>query len=85
MDYYITIYVCSALFGNLRYFEIALHILSIAKLRANFEIAGAISKLCNETIIMRNLEIEQDKPALDVFSRYKGVFATYTWLEEKGR
>ena len=45
----IYIYICSALFGNLRNFEIALRILSIAKLRANFEIADAISKLCNET------------------------------------
>ena len=42
-------YICSALFGNLHNFEIALRILSIAKLRANFEIAYAISKLCNET------------------------------------
>ena len=41
--------ICSALFGNLRNFEIALRILSIAKLRANFEIADAILKLCNET------------------------------------
>ena len=54
---------CSALFGNLRNFEIALRILSIAKLRANFEIAYAIS-----TRQLRNLEMEmseQDTPALD--------------------
>ena len=36
-------------FGNLRNFEIALRILSIAKLRANFKIAHAILKLCNKT------------------------------------
>ena len=56
-------YICSALFGNLRNFEIALRILSIAKLRANFEIAYAIS-----TRQLRNLEMEmseQDTPALD--------------------
>ena len=34
---YIYTCICSALFGNLRNFEIALRILSIAKLRANFE------------------------------------------------
>ena len=41
--------MCFVLFGNLRNFEIALRILSIAKLHANFEIADTISKLCNET------------------------------------
>ena len=34
-----TTYICSSLFRNLRNFEIALRILSIAKLRADFEIA----------------------------------------------
>ena len=38
-------------------FEIALRILSIAKLCANFEIAYAILKSCNESIL-RNLEME---------------------------
>ena len=33
------LYICSGLFENLRNFEIALRILSIAKLRVNFEIA----------------------------------------------
>ena len=51
--------------ANLRNFEIALRILSIAKLRANFEIAYAISKLCNETTAQfRNG---------DVWARYASV------------
>ena len=54
-----TVYTCSALFGNLRNFEIALRILSIAKLRANFEIADAISKLCNETTVQFKAGIHQ--------------------------
>ena len=41
--------ICSTHFGNLHNFEIALHILSIAKLCADFEIAYAISKSCNES------------------------------------
>ena len=40
--------ICSALFGNLRNFEIALRKLAVAKLRANFETAYAISKLRNK-------------------------------------
>ena len=40
--------ICSALFGNLRNFEAALRKLAVAKLRANFETAYAISKLRNE-------------------------------------
>ena len=40
--------ICSALFGNLRNFETALRKLAVAKLRANFETAYAISKLRNE-------------------------------------
>ena len=55
IDIYICIY--SALFGNLHNFEIALCILSIAKLCTNFEIAYAILKSCNKSMLC-NLEME---------------------------
>ena len=52
--------ICSVLFGNLRYFEIALHILLIAKIRTWFWNCA--------TRLLRNLEMEaseQDTPVLD--------------------
>ena len=42
--------ICSSLFRNLRNFEIALRILSIAKLHTNFEIACPPAQFGNEAL-----------------------------------
>ena len=77
--------ICSALFGNLRNFEIALRILSIAKLRANFEIAYAISKLCNETTAQfRNGDVSS-KIRQRWIAAITPLHLLNTWLGEKGR
>ena len=66
-------------------FEIVLRILSIAKLHANFEIAYAISKLFNETILCHLYWRFLSEIHQCWIAAITSLHLLNTWLGEKGR